>query len=50
MADGPIKVIKDFFGYKEGQDLRAFADEFKELSDEDKIQLSEGIKNGSLTY
>lgn len=44
------KVIKEFFGYKEGQGLREFAEEFKALSEQDKAQLAEGITNGTLTY
>ncbi len=46
-----VKAIKEFFGYRPGKEtLSDFAQELKELSDEEKLQLSDGIENGSLTY
>jgi hypothetical protein len=44
------KLIKEYFGFKEGQKLADFAEEFKALTPDDKKQLSEGIANGTLTY
>jgi len=51
-AKGPstIKTLRDFFGKKEGQTLSDMANEFKELSTEEKQQLADGINNGSLNY
>jgi len=45
-----VKTLVNYFGKKEGQDLNGFAKEMKELSEEEKIQLSKGIEDGSLTY
>jgi hypothetical protein len=45
-----VKLLKNFFELKEGQKLADFAAELKTLSEEEKIQLCEGIANGSLTY
>lgn len=45
-----IKTLKEFFGFREGQDLAGFGKELKDLSDEEKAQLGEGIENGSLDY
>jgi hypothetical protein len=47
MADATIKQIKDFF---EESNVGKFAKEYKELSDESKQQLKEGIGNGTFTY
>lgn len=47
---GKVKVLKEYFGLKEGQKLTDFAAELKELTDEEKVQLTEGIEDGSLTY
>jgi hypothetical protein len=45
-----IAGIYKFFGPRAGQSIKDFSDEYKELTDEDKAQLREGIDNGSLTY
>ena len=45
-----IKPLKEFFGLKEGQKLADFAEELKQLTDEDKQQLSKGIEDGTLNY
>jgi hypothetical protein len=45
-----IKALRNFFGQKEGQKLAEFADELKALSDDEKQQLADGIRNESLTY
>ena len=45
-----IKVLRDFFGKKEGGTLAGFAAELKELTDQEKQQLADGIRNESLTY
>jgi hypothetical protein len=36
----PLKVLKDFFGYLPGQDLKGFAAELKTLSNEEKAELA----------
>lgn len=43
-------VLKEFFGKREGQTLTEFVVEMRQLTDEDKQQLADGIRNGSLTY
>lgn len=45
-----LSLIKEFFGYKPGDRLSDFAEEFKSLSDMEKILLAEGIRDGSLNY
>lgn len=47
---GSVRVLKDFFGYRPNTGLKEFGEELKALSDEEKIALTEGIQNGSLTY
>lgn len=44
------KDIKQFFGFKENQTMTQFLQEFKQLTDDDKNQLGNGIRNGTLTY
>ena len=41
-----MKDVKEFFGMS----TRQFADEWKQLNDEERLQLKTGIGNGSLTY
>jgi hypothetical protein len=52
MAEGTIKQVADFFktGDAERDRLANFTAEWKQLTDEDKAQLREGIGNGSFTY
>lgn len=45
-----VKVLRDYFGKKEGGTLAGFAAELKELTDQEKQQLADGIRNESLTY
>lgn len=45
-----VKILKDFFGYKDDQTLKQFADEVKLLPDEDFYEIVGGIEDGSLTY
>lgn len=45
-----LKIIKEFFGFKEGQTMTQFGNEYKELSDEDKEQLARGIEDETLDY
>jgi len=47
---GTTKILKEYFGMRPGTKLADFAAELKELSDEEKEQLAEGISNGSLNY
>lgn len=46
MAATP-KEVKEFFGFTNSPE---FIKDWKELSDQDKIDLKEGIGNGSLNY
>ena len=46
MAEASIKDVRDFFGMN-ASDMIA---EWKLLSDQDKIQIKEGIGNGTFTY
>lgn len=45
-----IKIFKEYFGYQQGQSLKDFAAECKELNPTEFKQIKEGIENGSLTY
>ncbi len=47
---GFAKVLKDYFGLKEGKTIRDFAEELKALTTEDKEQLSSGILDETFTY
>ena len=42
-------LIKRFF-FNEGKPVSEFSFQYKQLTDEDKEQLGEGIRNGTLTY
>lgn len=44
-----LKQVADFLR-KEGESLSQFSAEWKSLSEDDKVQIKEGIGNGSLTY
>lgn len=44
------KTLKEYFGLKEGDRLADFAKEIQALSEEDKVQLADGIENGTLDY
>lgn len=46
-ASPSLKDIKELFGYPT---LKAFSDDWKELTDQDKEQIRQGISNGTLTY
>lgn len=54
MVDGEKKgvatTIKKYFDLKPDQKMQDFLAEYKELTDEDKRQLVDGIENGALTY
>jgi hypothetical protein len=58
MPDGIVTNLARFFGRMPNQSLPAFAAEVKELTDEDKAELAEGLgtvskdgaASGSLTY
>lgn len=41
---GLISLCKEFFGFKEGQTLMEFRDEFKKLSEEDKADLKKSFE------
>jgi hypothetical protein len=44
------KTLKNYFGMREGDALADFAKEIQALSDEDKVQLADGIEDGTLNY
>lgn len=44
-----LKQVADYFRLP-GQTLKAFTEEWKALSDEDKDQLKSGLGNGTRTY
>ncbi len=44
-----VKVIKQYF-YPSGASASEVMKEFRGLSDEDKQQLGDGIRNGTFTY
>lgn len=44
------KTLLDYFGKKPGQTIGDFGQELKELSDEEKTQLCDGIEDGSFDY
>jgi len=50
MPAATIKDVKEFFGLKEGQNLKGFTEEWKVLSEEARTQIKEGIGNGSFSY
>lgn len=39
---GTATVIKEYFGYRKGENLQGFRNELKELSDEEKLELAQG--------
>lgn len=42
-----VAACKDFFGFLPGQGLGQFSEEYKKLSEKDKVEIREGlIKNG----
>lgn len=46
-----LKVIANYFQQGEGKrPLAVFSAEYKSLTDQDKRELGEGIRNGTLTY
>ena len=48
MGDGTaLTRIKDFFNYPT---LKAFASDWKALTEEDKAQIKQGVEDGTLTY
>lgn len=49
MADkkqGALIVLKSYFGFKDGQTLKEFVAELKDLSDEDKLELAQAVAEG----
>ena len=49
-APSGIGLAMKFFGRRDGQTLAEFRDEWNELSNPAKDQLTVGISNGTLTY
>lgn len=50
MAAASIKAIKEFFGLRPGDTLKSFTAEWAGLSDTDKVQIRNGIGDGSFAY
>lgn len=44
-TDSNLIALKKFFGYKEGQNLKDFSDECKQLSAEEQQELADAIRN-----
>lgn len=44
------KLFQGYFGRKPGQNLMEFGQEINELSEKEKIQIADGIEDGTLTY
>lgn len=44
------KTFQAYFGRKDGQSLTDFGQEINELSEEEKIQIADGIEDGSFNY
>ena len=42
MAASRIKVIKDFFGVREGDNVQAFMKEIKALGADERLELAQG--------
>lgn len=47
---GSVTKVYKYFGVQQGRRIADFQQEWMKLSDEDKMQLTEGILNDSLTY
>lgn len=43
-------LIQKFFGKRNGTTLKDYMEEYRQLTEEDKQQIADGIRNGSLTY
>lgn len=50
MAAATIKAVADFFGRKQGQTLKDWTEEWKQLTEEDKEQIKNGIGDGTFNY
>jgi hypothetical protein len=42
-----VLKVKEFFGF---ESMAQFRKEWQELTEDDKLQLREGLRNGTLTY
>ena len=49
-APSGIGLAMKFFGKRDGQTLSEFRDEWNQLSNPAKDQLTEGLASGTLTY
>lgn len=47
---GAAACFNKFFGRREGQSLQDFGNEIKDLTELDRAQLFQGIKDGTLNY
>jgi len=48
--EGGIVELQKYFGRRDGQSLQEFGAELKALTDDDKVQLVGGIRDGSFDY
>ena len=49
-APSGIGLAMKFFGKRDGQTLSEFRDEWNDLSENGKANLTEGLASGTLTY
>ena len=42
--EGDATVLRKYFGYKEGQDLKGFRDELKELTGDERYEMAQAIR------
>lgn len=49
-AAGTVTTLKRYFEVKEGETLKDFLVELKQLSVEEKEQMAAGINNGTFAY
>jgi hypothetical protein len=48
-AEATLKQVTEYFR-REGETLKGFTEEWKQLTDTDKAQIKQGLGNGSLSY
>jgi hypothetical protein len=50
VAKSGISLAMTFFGKSEGQGIKAFKDEWDDIPEAGRAQLTAGLSNGTLTY
>jgi predicted nuclease of restriction endonuclease-like RecB superfamily len=48
-AEATLKQVTEYFR-REGETLKGFTEEWKQMSETDKTQIKQGLGNGTLTY